>query len=214
MNPQRRATALADAVLLDKRPLLGDAGTSGGASNGGGGVAQRCVSYAALLVTVLNPLAALGCGAVCLPAATGALASITGFLGMSSDGADDVVAYGTLGLFYLATVSLGHSARVRKEWDQYVLGLLSLLLIVAGKAIVRSGAVSVAGQLALCSASVWNSAILRRATDGGKNCLRLPKRYNVKSLGWKLPQWGVLALVCAASSGPFAVLLFFPLGPV
>jgi hypothetical protein len=67
----------------------GVTGGSGGAGGGGGGM----MGNAAALLSLLNPIAATGCGGLCLPATTGLLASVGSFLGLGVGGGARLVAY-------------------------------------------------------------------------------------------------------------------------
>ena len=77
------------------------------------GVRPGCWGNLAALLSLLNPIAATGCAGLCLPATTGLLASVGSFLGLGVGGGQIIVAYGTLVLLYAATLSVGHSAKVR-----------------------------------------------------------------------------------------------------
>ena len=78
-----------------------------------GGVRPGCWGNVAAVLSLLNPIAATGCAGLCLPATTGLLASVGSFLGLGVGGGQAIVAYGTLVLLYAATLSVGHSAKVR-----------------------------------------------------------------------------------------------------
>ena len=60
---------------------------------------------------------------------------------------------------------LGHSAKVRGEWEQYGLALLAMLLYNMSKAVLRSGAGAALGQALLCAASFWNAWVNRQQTN-------------------------------------------------
>lgn len=77
------------------------------------GVRPGCWGNVAAVLSLLNPIAATGCAGLCLPATTGLLASVGSFLGLGVGGGQIIVAYGTLVLLYAATLSVGHSAKVR-----------------------------------------------------------------------------------------------------
>ena len=91
-------------------------------------------------------------------------------LGLGVGGGQLLVSYGTLLLLYAATASIGHSAKVRGEWEQYGLALLAMLLYNMAKAVLRSGAGAALGQALLCAASFWNAWVNRQQTN-----VRIPK---------------------------------------
>lgn len=88
-------------------------GTLPGAPEAAEGVRPGCWGNVAAVLSLLNPIAATGCAGLCLPATTGLLASVGSFLGLGVGGGQIIVAYGTLVLLYAATLSVGHSAKVR-----------------------------------------------------------------------------------------------------
>ena len=87
----------------------GDGGAEKHAKVGAGGIWGNV----AALLSLLNPIAATGCGGLCLPATTGLLANVASMLGMGAGGGSTLVAYATLLLLFFATLSVGHSAKVR-----------------------------------------------------------------------------------------------------
>ena len=86
-------------------------------------------------------------------------------LGLGVGGGQLLVSSGTLLLLYAATASIGHSAKVRGEWEQYGLALLAMLLYNMSKAVLRSGAGAALGQALLCAASFWNAWVNRQQTN-------------------------------------------------